>query len=268
MILRCSARVRTALAIIVVLVLRGSSSGQWLQYPTPGIPRHPDGTPNLQAPAPRDADGRVDISGLWMPGQPFVPNPRGGAEPGDVPFRPWAAELFKQRWDNFGRDDPSAYCVVGGVPRINLIPYPFRILTVPGRVVILYEIYFAWREIFTDGRELPVDPNPTWMGYSVGRWEGDVFVVRSAGFNGKAWVNTDGWPTTDALRVTERFARKDFGHMDLEITIDDHKAYTRPWTIVVPLTFQADTELLEYVCPENNKYQQLLPPKESATPAR
>jgi hypothetical protein len=193
-----------------------------------------------------------------MPSTPYVYNPN-GSNLGEVPYQPWAEALFKHRYETDGRDDPVAGCIHGGVPRVNLIPYPFRIVSVPGRTVILYEIFYTWREIFTDGRPLPVDPNPTWMGYSIGRWEDDVFLVESAGFNGKAWLDTDGRPTTDALRVTERFRRTDFGHMDLAITIDDPKAYTRPWTVVVPLTYYADTELLEYVCQENNKYFQLLP---------
>jgi hypothetical protein len=245
------------LAALVTVLCATTVSAQWLNHPTPGIPRLDDGTPDLHAPVPRTPDGKPDISGLWMPQQPFVVG--SGPEPGVVPFKPWAEELWKWRFDTFGRDDPAAYCIVGGVPRVNLIPYPFRIISVPGRVVVLYEIFFAWREIMTDGRSLPIDPTPTWMGYSVGQWEADAFVVRSSGYNGRAWLDTDGRPTSDALKVTERFRRKDFGHMDLEITVDDVKTYTAPWTIMVPLTFQADTELLEYVCNENNKYQELLP---------
>jgi hypothetical protein len=246
-----------AAVVLLALLVAGDVSAQWLTHPTAGIPRREDGTPDLHAPAPRRSDGKPDIAGLWLPQQPIVVG--NGADPGVVPFKPWAEELWKWRYDTLGRDDPAAYCVVGGVPRVNLIPYPFRIVTAPDRVVVLYEIFYTWREIMTDGRQLPIDPNPTWMGYSVGEWVEDTFVVRSAGFNGKSWLDTDGRPTTDALQVTERFRRIDFGHMDLEMTIDDPKAYTRPWTVKVPLVFQADTEMLEYVCNENNKYQELLP---------
>jgi hypothetical protein len=244
---------------VLLLVHAAAVGAQWLDHPTPGIPRRADGTPDLLAPLPRTADGKPDISGLWMPQQPYVRNDENRPEPGQVPFKPWAEAVYQWRLDTFGRDDPNARCIPAGVPRVNLIPYPFRIISVPGRTVILYEIFYMWREVFTDGRALPQDPNPTWMGYSVGAWEGETFVVRSSGFNGKAWLDTDGRPLTDALQVTERFRRQDFGHMDLEITIDDAKAYTRPWTIMVPLTFHADTELLEYVCNENNKYFDLLP---------
>ena len=249
-----------ALAFVIAGVVR--TSGQWLDHPTANIPRLPDGRPNLSAPAPRLPDGRIDISGLWVAtAEPYVLNSstsrdraESGLEPGRVPFKPWAEALFRKRLEADGRDDPSAHCITGGVPRVSVIPYPFRILTVPGRVVVLYEIYQVWREIFTDGRELPKDPNPTWMGYSIGRWDGNAFVVRSTGFNGKAWLDPEGRPSTTAMEVIERFRRKDFGHMDLDVTIDDPKAYDEPWTVRVPLTFYADTELLEYVCNENNRY--------------
>jgi hypothetical protein len=254
---------RRTLTAIVLSALGGVSiAAQWLNYPTAGIPRLPNGAPDLSAPAPRLPDGRIDLSGLWVATkEPYVVNKstgrdrESGLEPGRVPFRPWAEALFRKRLESDGRDDPSAHCVTGGVPRVSVIPYPFRILTVPGRVVILYEIYQVWREIFTDGRELPRDPNPSWMGYSIGKWDGNSFVVRSSGFNGKAWLDPEGRPSTTEMEVTERFRRKDFGHMDLEVTIDDPKAYDEPWTVVVPLTYYADTELLEYVCNENNKYQ-------------
>ena len=166
--------------------------------------------------------------------------------------------MFGLRWnenhDTNSKDDPTANCIVGGVPRSDLVPYPFKILQVPGMVVILYEAVHSYRQIFTDGRELPKDPNPTWFGYSIGRWDGDMFVVETSGFNDKGWLDNAGRPATELLHVTERFRRKDFGHMDIEITIDDPKAYTKPWTVTLPLTFRADDELIEYICNENNKY--------------
>ena len=165
-------------APVIALLYAASLSAQWLTHPTSGIPRLADGSPDLNASAPKTPDGRPDLAGLWMPGQPYVVG--SGPEPGVIPFKEWAEEVWKWRYDTFGRDDPAAYCIVGGVPRVNLIPYPLRIVTAPDRVVVLYEIFHAWREILTDGRDLPVDPNPTWMGYSVGRWDGDVFTARQA----------------------------------------------------------------------------------------
>ncbi len=253
---------RNAVCVSVVLAACGYApvivSAQWPSFPSVGIPRHPDGGPDYYAKTPRTADGKPDISGLWLPATPYVLNPN-GRPPGDVPFQPWAEALVKERAENSWRDDPSAACIAGGVPRVDLIPYPFRIVNAPGRMIILYEIYHEFREIFTDGRPLPTDVVPTWMGYSIGAWEGDAFVVRSSGFNGRAWIDTDGRPTTDAMNVIERFVRKDVGHMELEVTIDDPKAYTRPWTILVPLSLLPDTELIEYVCAENNRYFELLP---------
>jgi hypothetical protein len=153
--------------------------------------------------------------------------------------------------------------VPGGVPRSTLVSaaYPMRIVTAPGRVVLLYEAIQSWREIFTDGRGLPPQMNPTWMGYSIGRWESDVFVATTAGFNNLGWLDNAGHPNTDRLRVTERFRRIDFGHLEIAITIDDPGAYAKPWTVTLPLTYQADTELLEYICSENNRYFEIVPKK-------
>ena len=229
-------------------------SAQWLKQPTPGIPRTADGKPNLSAPAPRAADGKPDISGLWMPAEILIGNIAAKLPPNSVPFTPWGEELYKQRRASESKDDPTANCIVGGVPRSDLVPYPFKILQVPGMVVVLYEAVHSYRQIFTDGRALPVDPNPAWLGYSIGRWDGDAFVVETTGFNDNVWLDNWGKPGTSALRVTERFRRKDFGHMDIEITINDPKAYTRPWSVTLPLVLVPDTDLLEYVCNENNKY--------------
>lgn len=226
---------------------------QWLDYPTPGIPRTPDGKPNLSAPAPKTADGKPDLSGLWRPIGGYVANIAKDLKPGEVPFQPWAETLFKYRQETHSKDDPTGFCVPGGVPRSDLVGYPFKILQLPGMFVILYEAVHSFRQVFTDGRELPKDPNPTWMGYSVGHWDSDTLVVESAGFNDKGWLDNGGKPATDALRVTERFRRKDFGNAEIRITIDDPKAYTKPWTMTLPLGFVPDSELLEYVCNENNK---------------
>ena len=161
-----------------------------------------------------------------------------------MPFQPWAETLYKQRRANSSKDDPatasSVACTIGS-------SVPFKILQVPGMVVILYEAVHAYRQIFTDGRKIPENPQPTWFGYSVGRWEGDTLVVETTGFNDKGWLDNAGKPATDQLHVTERFIRKDFGNIDIQITIDDPKAYTRPWTVTQPLAFQADTELLEHL---------------------
>jgi len=246
------------IVIAALFLMTASPAAQWLNYPTAGIPRTPDGKPNLSAPAPRTADGKPDLSGLWRPVKILIGDIATDLKPGEVPFQPWAAALYKHRRETHSKDDPTARCIVGGVPRSDLVPYPFKVLQVPGMVVILYEAVHSYRQIFMDGRELPKDPNPNWFGYSVGRWEGDAFVVETAGFNDNVWLDNFGHPGTERLRVIERFRRTDFGHMDIQITIDDPKAYTKPWTVTLPLALQPDTELLEYICNENNKYLELV----------
>jgi hypothetical protein len=248
------------LVVAAVFMMSTSIAAQWLKHPTADIPRTADGKPNLAAPTPRQANGKPVLAGLWRPAPGIVGDMTRGMKSGEVvPFQPWAEALFKERRANNSRDDPTARCVVGGVPRSTFVGYPFKILEPPGMVVILYEAVHAYRQIFTDGRALPKDPNPAWFGYSVGRWEGDVLVVESSGFNDNVWLDNAGRPATGALKVTERFVRKNFGQMDVEITIDDPKTYTKPWSVTQQLAYQADTELLEYICNENNKYFEIIP---------
>ena len=225
---------------------------QWLNYPTAGIPRTKDGKPNLAAPAPKLADGTPDLSGIWMePGLKYLINV--AADLKEVPFQPWAEAEYKRRVDTLGKDDPNNLCLPSGYPEKDAVTSPWKIVQTPGLVIILYESRTIFRQIFTDGRKLPVDPNPNWQGYSIGHWDGDTLVVETAGSNGKAWMDTNGHPVTDALKLTERFHRRDMGHLDLEITIDDPKAYTKPWTVKQVANLQPDTELLEYICEENNR---------------
>ena len=240
--------------LVLILCVPGQpAAAQWLNVRSAGIPRTADGKPNLTAPAPRTADGKPDISGLWEPPAGYVGNIAKDLKPGEVSFQPWAAELYQHRRDTESKEDPTGWCVPGGVPRADVVPYPFRIYALPGVTLVLYEAVQSYRQIFTDGRALPKDPNPAWMGYSTGHWEGDTMVVETAGFNGQAWIDNWGHPGTEQLRVTERMRRRDFGHLDMEVTVDDPKAYTKPWTVKLAFTLLPDAELLEYVCSENNK---------------
>jgi len=240
-------------AIAAVLLAACSPAGaQWLHYPTRGIPRTPDGKPNLSAPAPRKPNGQLDLSGIWLvPGLKYLINI--AADLKDVPFQPWAEAEYKQRRETLGKDDPNNFCLPSGFPEKIAVTSPWKIVETPGLTIFLYESRTIYRQVLTDGRELPQDPNPTWQGYSVGRWEGDTFVVESNGFNGKGWMDTNGHPTTEALHLIERYHRTDFGHLEVEITIDDPKAYTKPWTVKEIAVYQPDTELLEYICEENNR---------------
>jgi hypothetical protein len=242
-------------AIILAAIMFGATAlqAQWLNYPTPGIPRLPDGTPNLAAPAPKTPDGKPDFSGIWLTHAGYTGNIAKDLKPGEVSFRPWAEALYKHRVDTKSKDDPQAHCVLSGVPREHVVPYPFKILNTSGMIVILYEALHSYRQIFMDGRPLPKDPNPTWMGYSIGHWEDDTLVVESAGFVDNNWLDNSGHPGTEAMHLTERFRRRDFGHIDLQMTIDDPKAYTKPWSVNLELALTPDTELIEYVCSENEK---------------
>jgi hypothetical protein len=228
-------------------------SAQWLNLKDKSIPRAKDGSPNLTAPAPRRADGKPDLTGIWIAEPPKVRDATASLKPGELQMLPWAEKLFNERkTGDLSAQDPDANCLPQGVPKINSTPLPFKIFQEPNVVVVLYEAFDQFRQFFMDGRELPKDPNPQWFGYSVAKWDGDTLVVESSGFNGKAWLDQLGHPSTEALRVTERFLRRDFGHMDVTSTIDDPMAYKRPWSFTQPLTLMADTDLLELVCNENN----------------
>ncbi|HEY1757621.1 MAG TPA: hypothetical protein VGG72_19770 [Bryobacteraceae bacterium] len=253
---KASARTRRGPFIkpaFAAIVLTGVSlHAQWLNFKTPGVPRTADGKPNLSAPAPKMPDGKPDLSGLWNADRGYLVNIAVNLK--EVPMRPAGLELFNQRKDGaLAKEEPDANCLPQGVPKIDAAPVPWKLIQGRGEVTILYEAFSQFREIFTDGRELPKDPNPTWLGYSVGHWEGDTLVVESSGFNGKTWLDQMGHPASDALHVTERFRRKDFGHLELEITIDDPKMYTKPWTVKENPSLLLDSELLEFNCNENER---------------
>jgi hypothetical protein len=230
---------------------------QWVNYPTDGIPRGPDGKPDLTAPAPRSPDGKPDLSGVWQAeGQEFFRDLASGLKPGEVLMQPWASALEKERVAKEHGEDPLARCLPHGVPRINTNGlFPFKIIQTPGLVVILYEQLNLFRQVFLDGRRLVNNPNPTWLGYSTGHWDGDTLVVETSGFNDKTWLDTmQGHPASDALQVIERLRRPNFGTLELVATIDDPKAYTKPWTTrVQKMDLQLYTDIMEFVCAENEK---------------
>jgi hypothetical protein len=255
--------------------------GQWLNYPTPGTPRGADGKPRLSAKAPRASNGKPDLSGVWrteydssadnerlfgagvtafsVPGDDpstfskYFLNILVDFKPADNPMRPAAGELFRTNTEKKANSS-SARCLPQGLPRTDINSYaPFKIFQTPGVIAVLYEVDNTHRQIYTDGRKLPVDPQPTWGGYSVGRWEGDTLIVDAAGFNEGTWLDSGGHPHSDALRIQEHFRRRDFGHMDLSVMIDDPKMYTKPFTIKVTELLQPDTDILESVCNENEK---------------
>jgi len=234
---------------LVFLMSGALLPAQWLKITTPGLPRNPDGKVNLSAPVPRTPEGKPDLSGLWdTEDNTYVLNLASDMKPGEV--LPWAQEVYKRRLEALDRDTPAAHCLPGGPTQI--LGARYRIIQAPNVTGVLYGDG-GYRQIFTDGRELPKDPNPTWWGYSVGHWEGDTLVVESAGFNDRSWLDYSGHPHTEELRLTERFQRRDFGHMQLQVTLDDPKTFAKPVTVTLGVTFVPDTEMLEYVCNENEK---------------
>jgi hypothetical protein len=241
-----------AIALAMTFVPGARVSAQWLKQPTTGIPRTADGKPNLTAPAPMTSDGKPDLAGLWQLGLEigYAANITADLAPHEI--QPWASALSRRRLEDFGKDDPEVTGCLPGGPRHITRAGLSKIIQTPTLIAILYED-LSHRQIFLDGRQLPRDPNPTWMGYSVGHWEGDVLVVESAGFNDKTWLDFSGHPHSEALRMTERFRRLDFGHMELQVTISDPAVYSRPLTLSAGGNLAADTELLEYVCLENEK---------------
>jgi hypothetical protein len=245
---------RSALLLAVGLAAYAgaSPSAQWVKQPTAGIPRTPDGRPDLTAPVPKAPDGRPDLTGLWRLGIEvgYAANITAELSPGDI--QPWAAALSKKRLEDFGKDDPEITGCIPGGPRHITRGGLSKIIQTPAIVVILFED-LSYRQIFLDGRDLPRDPNPNWMGYSVGRWDGDTLVVTTAGFNDRTWLDFAGHPHSEGLRMTERFRRSDFGHMELQVTIEDLAIYARPLTFSAGGSLAVDTELIEYVCLENEK---------------
>ena len=251
---------RTLLAGMVFSLIASSSAAQWIEHPTPGIPRTSDGEPDMTAPAPKTPDGKPDLSGMWARGgaDRYYNNAAADLKPEDV--KPWALTLYERRLLDFGKDSMEVQCLPLGPAAFTTSFFDFKFIQTPSVIVILLED-LTYRQIHLDGRQLPKDPNPSWMGYSVGRWDGDTLVVETNGFTERSWLDYTGHPHTEALRITERYRRRDFGHLDVEVTFDDPGAYTKPWTVSLPMELFPDTELLEYVCRENEKFNTQAPVK-------
>ena len=231
---------------------------QWVNYRAPGVPRTSDGKVNLTAPTPRTRDGKPDLSGTWESEYGYFQDLAKDLKPGDVVMQPWAKTLQAEREASDHAGDLMVQCMPPGVPRIDLsnaMVHPFKIVQTPSLIVLLYETSAnsTFRQVFLDGRPLPKDPNPSWLGYSIGHWEGNTLVVETIGFNGRAWLDTaKGHPQSEDGKVTERFTRRDFGHLEIGVTIEDPKAYVKPWSAKVPVHLLPDTDLVETYC-ENEK---------------
>jgi hypothetical protein len=254
--------------IACVMVIFVPLYAQWPPYPK----AHPD----LAAPAPRTADGKPDFTGIWRNTLPArlvefgdrvpVRDPNapitglelfsdvGTGMKDGLPLQPWAAELKKKRMADFSKDNPDAHCLPMGNMQFETHPQPRKMIQTPGLIVILYEGNAGVRQIFLDGRPLPTnDPEPWWYGYSIGKWDGDTLVVETAGFRDDVWLDINGSPLTSAGKMIERFRRVNFGNLEIEVTIDDPKAYTKPWTVTVNQLITLDSEMIEFICAENEK---------------
>ena len=269
-----------AVSLFCLGLLGGTASAQWLNYPTPGIPRLPNGKPDLLAKAPRTRDGKPDLSGVWhvlsesidekkrlfgpgigaisVPGmEPDTISKYGinilfDFKPGEIVMTPEGQAIFDRRRKD-DSDLPTTHCLPMGTPLATLLSEVQKIVQTPGLVLVMHEIDGIPRQIYTDGRPLPANPAPSWLGSSVGRWDGDTLVVQTVGLNDRVWLDVAGHPRSEAMRMTERYRRRDVGHLDVEITFDDQEMYNRPFTVKVTHLLQADTDILEYVCNENEK---------------
>ena len=262
-------------------------AAQWPDWKAAGVPRTPDGKVNMTAPAPKTADGKPDLSGVWEniqnriggrgvpqlgslglgppPPPPPPSDPKLGPPPATffnigagfkdgLPLKPWAAALLRKRTEENSKDNPDAHCLPMGLMQLHLHPQPRKMIQNPGLIVMIYEGNQGLRQIFTDGRPLPPKGmQPWWYGYSVGKWEGDTLVVETTGFRDDVWLDVNGSPMTEEGKLTERYRRTDFGHLEIIVTVDDPKAYTKPFTVRVNQRLMPDTDLIEFVCGENEK---------------
>ncbi|MEO8307444.1 MAG: hypothetical protein ABI616_05330 [Pseudomonadota bacterium] len=259
---------RTAWCVLALVMLTATpllAPAQWLGYPTPGIPRTGDGAPDLKAATPRTPDGKPDLSGMWFAnvpskdackGQDCIQEERMAREQinlgiklkDGLPYTEWSKQQMVARRANHGREDPHTYCKPPNFPRAWTLPQYIRLVQTPGELVMLHEFNAAYREVYLDGRPLPENPNPTWNGYSTGHWDADTLVIETNGIRDDMWLDIQGSPVTESARVTERLKRLNFGVMQVEIAVNDPKAYTRPWSVTVEMAIQVDTQMLEEIC--------------------
>jgi len=258
-------------ALSLAVLLASPLAAQWVHLPTPGVPRARDGKPNLTAPAPKTTGGKPDFSGLWIPRDklgcnvaergvectelpltPQIINIASGMKDG-LPYQPWAADLVKKRSQDVALIDPHTHCMPPNFPRAWSFPETLKIIQIPTEMVLLNEFNASYRQIFVDGRKMPDDLLPTWNGYSVAHWEGDTLVVECAGYRDDSWLDTSGNFFSGEARVTERIRRPTFGTLDVDVTVNDPKVFTKPWTVALHMRPLLNTEMIDFYCQDNNK---------------
>jgi hypothetical protein len=274
---------KTLITTTSLMALCVTVSAQWANHMPAGVPKTADGKPNLSAPAPRTPDGKPDLSGLWQNGPTGLGGPPssdpnappqatffniGSNMKGGLPLRPWAADLLKQRNDDHSKDNPDAHCLPMGLLQFHEHPQPRKMVQTRDLIVVIYEANYGLRQIFLDGRPLPGnDPQPWWYGYSAGKWDGDTLVVETTGLRDGGWLDIQGSPLTDQAKITERFRRPNYGTLIVDVTIDDPKAYTKPFTVQFTQDLIVDGELIEFICNENEQSSEHLLGKD-AGPAK
>jgi hypothetical protein len=270
------------LVVTAALLASVPLTAQWVTYPTPGVPRRADGTVNVGAPAPRLADGRPDLSGLWMTAEPNrgagrgtappvnVPDEAGNQRnitasrqmrdigvdlPGGLPYQAWLIPIVKERTANEAIDDPHIRCLPDNFLRAYGLPHLLKFVHSPRLLVVLNEMNAGYRQVFTDGRPFPKDPTPSWQGYSSATWSGDTLVIDTIGLRDDTWIDWNGSVLTEAAKVREEIRRPDFGHLEIRVTVDDPKAYTKPWSVTLKQRIVVDTDLIDEICLENEKFE-------------
>jgi hypothetical protein len=286
---RYEALVTVAFVILGTPLASTDLAAQWLKYPTAGVPRKTDGNVDMSASAPRMADGKPDFSGIWMTGEPNVrrteglsspkeaasprepqsPNDSPGDAskitasrqmanigvdlPGGLPYQPWLVPIVKARTANEAIDDPHIRCLPDNFLRAYGLPHLLKFVHTPGLLVVLNEMNAGYRQVFTDGRPLPEDPAPSWQGYSSAKWSGDTLVIDTIGLRDDTWIDWNGSVLTEAAKVREQIRRPDFGHLEIQVTVDDPKAYTKPWSVTLRQSIVLDTDLIDEICLENEQ---------------
>jgi hypothetical protein len=276
-----------SLVSLLALLCAGDLQAQWIGYSTADVPRRSDGSVDLQAPAPRLASGKPDLSGIWVPvnpnrrrngedvasdGNDIASSPHmaniGADLPGGLPYQDWLRPVVKQRTENLAIDDPHIRCLPDNFLRAYGLPHMLKYVHTDGLWVTLNEMNAGYRQVFTDARALPEDPTPSWQGYSSAHWEGDTLVVDTVGVRDDTWIDWNGSVLTEAARVREKISRPDYGHVVIEVTVDDPRAYTQPWTVTLRQRIVVDAELIDEICLENEQFVRLmgLTPEPAANP--
>jgi hypothetical protein len=264
---------RSRVVLASLLLAIPALDAQWFHYPSPGVPHKSDGKVNVKGPTPRMSDGKPDLSGIWTTAEPNRKTAKPGDGPGNqaditasrqmanigvdlkggLPYQPWLVPIVKERTENLAKDDPHIKCMPDNFLRAYGLPHLLKFVQNPGLLVVLNEMNAGYRQVFTDGRPLPKDPAPSWQGYSSAKWSGDTLVIDTIGVRDDTWIDWNGSVLTESAKVREEMTRPDFGHLNVRVTVDDPRAYTRPWTVTLKEVIVVDTELVDEICLENEK---------------